>query len=100
MWISVSDTGVGMEEERLQQIRVALNDGTENEIGIGVGNIYRRVHGLYEDGEMFIYSKKGAEQPYNWLYTKRYRVNCESAGHMHWGSERKTGGKSLCIACF
>ena len=59
LWISVSDTGVGMEEERLQQIRVALNDGTENEIGIGVGNIYRRVHGLYEDGEMFIYSKKG-----------------------------------------
>ena len=59
LWISVSDTGVGMEEERLQQIRAALNDGTENEIGIGVGNIYRRVHGLYEDGEMFIYSKKG-----------------------------------------
>ena len=58
MWISVSDTGVGMEEERLQQIRAALNDGTENEIGIGVGNIYRRVHGLYEDGEMFIYSKR------------------------------------------
>ena len=59
LWISVSDTGVGMEEERLQQIRAALNDGTENEIGIGMGNIYRRVHGLYEDGEMFIYSKKG-----------------------------------------
>ena len=59
LWISVSDTGVGMEEERLQQIRAALNDGTENEIGIGVGNIYRRVHGLYEDGEMYIYSHKG-----------------------------------------
>lgn len=101
LWISVSDTGVGMEEERLQQIRVALNDGTENEIGIGVGNIYRRVHGLYEDGEMFIYSKKGCRNSRTTgFYTKRYRVNCESAGHMHWGSERKTGGKSLCIACF
>ena len=59
LWISVSDTGVGMEEERLQQIRAALNDGTENEIGIGVGNIYRRVRGMYEDGEMHIYSHKG-----------------------------------------
>ena len=29
------------------------------------------------------------------FYTKRYRVNCESAGHMHWGSERKTGGKKF-----
>ncbi len=48
-----------MEEERLKQIRAALNDGTENEIGIGVGNIYRRVMGLYEDGEMHIYSQKG-----------------------------------------
>ena len=59
LWISVSDTGVGMEEERLQQIRAALNDGTENEIGIGVGNIYRRVHGMYRDGEVFIYSSEG-----------------------------------------
>ena len=27
LWISVADTGVGMEEERLKQIRAALNDG-------------------------------------------------------------------------
>lgn len=59
LWISVADTGVGMEKERLEQIRAALNDGTENEIGIGVGNIYRRVQGMYEDGEMHIYSHKG-----------------------------------------
>ena len=59
LWISVADTGVGMEEDRLKQIRAALNDGTENEIGIGVGNIYRRVRGMYEDGEMHIYSHKG-----------------------------------------
>ena len=59
LWISVADTGAGMEEDRLKQIRAALNDGTENEIGIGVGNIYRRVRGMYEDGEMHIYSRKG-----------------------------------------
>lgn len=59
LWISVADTGAGMEEDRLKQIRAALNDGTENEIGIGVGNIYRRVRGMYEDGEMHIYSHKG-----------------------------------------
>ena len=59
LWISVADTGAGMEADRLKQIRAALNDGTENEIGIGVGNIYRRVRGMYEDGEMHIYSHKG-----------------------------------------
>ena len=59
LWISVADTGAGMEADRLKQIRAALNHGTENEIGIGVGNIYRRVRGMYEDGEMHIYSHKG-----------------------------------------
>ena len=26
---------------------------------MGLGNIYRRLHGMYKDGEMFLYSCKG-----------------------------------------
>ena len=72
LWISVADTGAGMEEDRLKQIRAALNDGTENEIGIGVGNIYRRVRGMYEDGGKCIFTAtKGAEQLYSWPLHQR-----------------------------
>ena len=31
LWISVADTGVGMDRNRLKQIRAALNDSTEND---------------------------------------------------------------------
>ena len=59
LWISVADTGLGMEEGRLQEIREALRTGDEKAAGVGLGNIYRRLHGMYKDGEMFLYSCKG-----------------------------------------
>ena len=59
LWISVADTGVGIESRRLEQIRLALRDGDENGTGIGLGNIYRRIRAMYRDGEMFLYSKSG-----------------------------------------
>ena len=37
----------------------ALARGEEKATGVGVGNIYRRVHGMYRDGEVFIYSSEG-----------------------------------------
>ncbi len=54
--ISVADTGEGIDRERLEEIRSSLRDGEEKKNGIGVGNIYRRVHGMYGDGEVFIFS--------------------------------------------
>ena len=59
IWISVADTGRGMTRERLEEIRRALARGEEKATGVGVGNIYRRVHGMYQDGEIFIYSSEG-----------------------------------------
>ena len=59
IWISVADTGRGMAQERLEEIRRALARGEEKATGVGVGNIYRRVHGMYRDGEVFIYSSEG-----------------------------------------
>lgn len=59
IWISVADTGRGMARERLEEIRCALARGEEKATGVGVGNIYRRVHGMYQDGEIFIYSSEG-----------------------------------------
>ena len=59
IWISVADTGRGMARERLEEIRRALARGEEKATGVGAGNIYRRVHGMYQDGEIFIYSSEG-----------------------------------------
>ncbi len=59
LWISVADTGDGMDQEKLMEIRCSLKSGDEKKTGIGVGNIYRRVQGMYKDGEVFIYSRPG-----------------------------------------
>lgn len=59
LWISVADTGRGMEPGRLEEICRALEQEDEKATGVGVGNIYRRIHGMYQDGEMFIYSGEG-----------------------------------------
>ena len=53
LWLWVSDTGCGMAEERLAQIRGALAAGD------GLGNIYRRIHAMYPDGEMEVFSRAG-----------------------------------------
>ena len=59
LWISVADTGLGMEEGRLKEIREALKAGDDRSAGVGLGNIYRRLHVMYKDGGMFLYSCKG-----------------------------------------
>ena len=55
----MADTGIGIDEERLVEIQEALKQGDEKATGVGLGNIYRRVHGMYQDGEVFLYSRKG-----------------------------------------
>ena len=48
-----------MDTEKLEAIKKALKEGDEQGTGIGVGNIYRRIHAMYRDGEMFLYSRPG-----------------------------------------
>ena len=59
LWISVADTGEGIDREKLEKIKKALKSGGESGVGIGLGNISRRIRAMYEDGELFIESKKG-----------------------------------------
>ncbi len=84
--MSIADTGEGMSEERLEEVRQRLKRGERNDIssikreeakredskredtksgehtgtGIGLLNIWSRIHGMYCDGEMEIYSRPGA----------------------------------------
>jgi two-component system, LytTR family, sensor kinase len=58
--ISIVDTGVGMTKEELGDIRGAFKKGQTGKLGIGLGNIYKRVHGMYDKGEIEVFSKKNA----------------------------------------
>ncbi len=59
LMIIIVDTGKGMEEEQRSQMEQALREHKTGRLGIGLGNIYQRIHALYKDGHMRIYSKKG-----------------------------------------
>ena len=57
--ISVADTGLGMSEERLKEVTGAMKERRTSKIGIGLGNIYKRIHMMYKKGEFCIYSREG-----------------------------------------
>lgn len=57
--ISVADTGRGIAAVRLYEIRKALENGEEKKTGVGIGNIYKRVHAMYRDGELYVDSREG-----------------------------------------
>ena len=62
--IDVADTGAGMDEETLMRIRGKLEGGEdtpldEDIVGIGLGNINRRIKGMYEGGSLSINSTLG-----------------------------------------
>ncbi|MBP3826089.1 MAG: sensor histidine kinase [Butyrivibrio sp.] len=62
--IEVSDTGAGMDEETLLRIRAGLEGGEDTPldadiVGIGLGNINRRIKGMYEGGSLSINSRLG-----------------------------------------
>lgn len=57
--ISVADTGVGMTEEQLELLKEGIQERHTSKVGIGLGNIYKRIHILYEEGEMNVYSRNG-----------------------------------------
>lgn len=56
--IYIGDTGIGMNTSELECLRENLQREKEGlQTGIGLGNIYRRVHSMYSEGKMEIYSK-------------------------------------------
>ena len=57
--ISVADTGLGMDEETLEELVTALKNSHTAKVGIGLGNIYQRIQTMYQNGGLRIYSKKG-----------------------------------------
>ena len=57
--ISVADTGLGMSEERLAEVTEAMKERRTSRIGIGLGNIYKRIHMMYKRGEFRIASIEG-----------------------------------------
>ena len=59
LWISVADTGEGIHKEKLEEIKRALKAGDGFGVGIGLGNIARRLKAMYEDGEVMVESRKG-----------------------------------------
>lgn len=59
LMISVADTGVGISEETRLELENALKNRRTSRIGIGLGNIYQRIHAMYPDGDLRLYSRKG-----------------------------------------
>lgn len=57
LYIVVKDTGLGMKPEKLEQIRNAVKQRGSG-IGIGLGNIYRRISAYYEHGEVQVDSQE------------------------------------------
>lgn len=56
--IIVADNGIGMSRESLLELRSQLGDENKGRIGIGLGNVWKRVHALYPGSVVHIYSKK------------------------------------------
>ena len=60
--IVVADNGVGMDMETLRRLRQELREeetGKMQHTSIGLSNIYKRIHMMYQSGTMHIHSKRG-----------------------------------------
>ena len=58
LMLTISDNGVGMSRERLDEIRQQILRGDNLGRGIGVGNISRRIRMLYEEGKFIVDSEE------------------------------------------
>jgi sensor histidine kinase YesM len=58
--VSIVDTGVGMTKLELEHLKSEFKKGQTAKLGIGLGNVYKRVHGMYDKGEVLVLSKKNA----------------------------------------
>ncbi len=58
--IRVEDTGCGIPKEKLDLMLAELEAGGElKHVGIGVGNVYRRMRSIYPDGQIELESTEG-----------------------------------------
>ena len=57
IFITVQDTGIGMQPERLEELKKKLREGNVSNESIGVGNVYRRFKIMYPKGEFTIFSE-------------------------------------------
>lgn len=56
--MEVSDSGVGIKEEKLQDIRREISTEEGNHLGIGVLNVFQRCKTLFPGSTFEIYSKE------------------------------------------
>lgn len=57
--ISVADTGIGMSAQNCRELEEAMKGKRTAGIGIGLGNIYQRIHTMYRGGDLKLFSKDG-----------------------------------------
>lgn len=68
--IVVADDGVGMSPEKLQQIRKAITK-RDSGVGIGLGNIHRRIAAYYARGEVTVDSTEGVGTTVTMVFGER-----------------------------
>ena len=59
LFISVKDTGVGMDEKKLEELLTSLTSKDTDARGIGLKNVYERIKNTYHDSDFRIFSKAG-----------------------------------------
>lgn len=76
--ISVADTGLGMDEARLLELRADCMKRKTSKIGIGLGNIYKRLHMMYEGAEVELYSRAGVGTIVQMKIPQKQEDRCEN----------------------
>lgn len=56
--VTVGDDGLGMDEETIRLMMKDIAEESNHRIGIGLGNVAKRINGMYKDGTFNIYSKE------------------------------------------
>ncbi|MFV0362198.1 MAG: sensor histidine kinase [Suipraeoptans sp.] len=59
LMIEIIDDGIGMSEEKLTQLDKKLREKQKDNSGIGLGNVYRRIHTMYKKSKFCIHSQEG-----------------------------------------
>lgn len=88
--IRVEDNGVGIEPDRLDALRKQMDGRATGKIGIGLGNICKRVHLLYEGSTFTIDSQVGRGTAVVIRIPEKYTV---SGGLPAQNEKEYTGGK-------